>query len=185
MTQQEKEELNDLRRENQILKSKYQRMESETIDTRMDLEALLKHQKGRWIGFVLFTAATCIVGLILYSYSKVQDLSLSENFASNPINAINFSISTTIITFAGVLEFFLTIFTLRSGLITISELGTSSFARALARRRGVRNYPQAIKDTEQLLVLQYKELNEIRRDIGEISGRLKALEEKETPWYET
>lgn len=184
MNDNEKRELNELRRENQILQSKYQRMQSEILDSQMNLEALIKHKKGKWLGFFIYAVLTSVIGIVLYSYSQVQNDSLPERFSSNPLHVINFSLSTTILTFAGVLELFLVIFTIRAGLITIAELGTSSFAKRLAYSKGTINYPQAIQDSQQTLTMQYGELKEIKQDIESIKSRLDELEFLETPWYE-
>ena len=181
LTDQEASELRDLRLDAQRAKDIIHRYESELLSTELAITNLRKNKKGRWIGFVLFLTCFIIVAAIVVSYISVQYHSAGDTPLAG---ALNFSVSTTVLTFIYLVFGFLMIATIVSGVKTIAELGNSSSAVALARRFGLRNYPSELKEYEETYNTQIREIESYKMQAKEGAARLKELEAKETPWYE-
>lgn len=175
-------ELASLRRQNQILHRNLQRLESELFDTRLELESLNGHKRGRWVGFALILLATLLFGLILIPYLEFNATSLNSDNSDYVLNSLSFSVSTTALLFGGVLELGLIAWSIIQGSIVIAQLGSSSLARALSKMYRLVNYPEAIHFANARLSIQLSELDQLKKDIETIEPRLNELEFLETPW---
>ena len=182
LTSEEIKELSELRDNEIRYKEMIQRYESEVLDSEMNIRSIKRIKKGKWIGFVICCLIFIIFFAIVYFYAEVQNQSMGGD--NNLVNALGFSVSTTVIGFTMIVLVFVVICTIIIGLRTMMELGTSKASISLANRFGLPNYPSQLKLHQERLSIQVKELDRLKLRQKLDKERIEELASRERPWYE-
>lgn len=181
LTEKEQRELNELRHDSELLKGKIDMMEADIDDAIYAINCLNKWKKGRWVGFFVSLLVTIVCFGIEVFYLIIQGNAFpSQRITKN--DAIEFAVSTTVLSFFTVLLFVMVIVTIVIGFRVMMELGNSNMSRKLASSHMIKNYYNHIEGHLEKKNLLQKELFELKTQKKEIDRRLKELEKNETPW---
>lgn len=180
MTDSEKIELAELRRETGLLKDKIALLQNEIEDNQLAITNLDKWKKGRGTGFFIMIIVTVLFTLALFPYT---DIFITSFYApGSKSNAVGFSTSLTALTFGTLLLVVLLIITIITAIIAIAEAGNSFGARSLANLLNRKNYYNSVEPLLTAKQIMDKEMYELRAEIKDKSERLKYLESIEEPW---
>lgn len=182
MTEQEKEELRELRILSQRLKEQKVLLQNEIDDNTMAINNLKKWKKGRGIGFFVILTINLLFILSLFPQVNFWGVNSAER-GHNLNSTVTFALSSTSMLFAFGITIALSIFTILVGIKLVMELGSSRGAQVLAARFRKKNYYTEYNE----LIPKTKELADAMFDLStrkqETDRRLKELEAIETPWY--
>ena len=183
MTEAQETELNELRREEILLRETITKMESEWEDTQYEIRNIEKWKKGRWVPALISFILLCVSMGIMLVYAYIQDQSMGQRIGTKSA-AVEFSVSTTVMTFFILVLLVQALVTIYLLLKMMLELSSGRTSRNLAIRFNVRNYYNRIEGKLERENDQKKELIELRARKSRVSKRIQELEVEETPWYE-
>lgn len=183
LSEAQQKELNDLRHDSQMLKEKLKNIEVDLDNSKYEIMYLNKWKSGRWIGFAIMSVITAIGFYVEYFYVVVQGNSAATRLSSKAA-AIEFAVSSTVITFFTLLLAAISIFTIVIGIKMTLELSSSKGTRMLARNMGIKNYYNSAEYhiyKENALLREKFEMQGKKR---EADRRIAELEKDEEPWYQ-
>lgn len=184
MTQEEKAELRQVRIDLQIAKDKVHTIETDLHDNESRRDFLVYWKKGRWIGFVLPMFLCLFFWGVSYIYTEVM-LASSLGRYENNADTVSYSVGATLIIILGALSILFLIVTIIMGILLVMEVGSSPFAKGMAKLFRRKNYPTEIKKCREARVLLQKSLMQVKTEVKELAQRLQTLEAIEDPWEGT
>lgn len=183
MTEQQIQELRELRIAVQTREHQIDVLEMEKADVQMEISQLNRWKKGRWVGFAISLIPFVICIYIFASYADIQfesSLGRSQNYA----DVFAYSMSSTSILFAGLFLLISFLISLFLGIKLMTELGNSKSSRNFARNNLKKNYYNEIEECEFRENTVMRELIELKKMQADDNSRIAVLEKMESPWYE-
>lgn len=183
MTEQQIQELRELRIAVQTREHQIDVLEMEKEDVQMEINQLNRWKKGRWVGFAISLIPFVICIYTFASYANIQfesSLGRSQNYA----DVLAYSISSTSILFVGLFLIICFGTSLLLGIKLITELGNSRTCRNYARNHFKKNYYNEMEECKFRENTVMRELIELKKMQADDNSRILVLEKMETPWYE-
>ena len=181
MTDQQIQELKELRIAVQIRAHQIEILEMEKEDIQMEIAQLNRWKKGRWMGFAVSLIVFAICFNVFVFYEDVQfksSLGKSQFYG----DVLAYSVSTTSILFVGLFFLISIIVSLILGFKLMIELGNSKSCRNYARKHFKKNFYVEMEECECRENTVMRELIELRKAQADDKSRIAVLEKFETPW---
>ena len=183
MTEQQIQELRELRIAVQTREHQLDVLEMEKADVQMEIRQLNRWKKGRWVGFVLSLIAFVICTFAFVSYAEIQ-FEASVGRSQNYSDAFAYSVSSASILFAGLFLLISFLISLILGIKLMTELGNSKPTRNYARNSFKKNYYNEMEECESRENTVMRELIELKKIQADDKNRIAVLEKMESPWNE-
>ncbi len=182
LSEQEIQELSELRTTSQRLKEQINLVSSELEDNYMALNNLKKWKKNRYWGFSVCFVIYAIFLVLMFLNLDPTGISTAEKGLT--LNGtISYSIYSTTFIFSFILLLAISLFTIIVGLLLVMELGKSSFARKLAKTFGKKNYYTVYDEYAPQTKLLEESLQFLINERKNVTNKLEKLESREVPWY--
>lgn len=181
LTESEKQELKEVRIERQTLVEQIHILEIEKEDVQFEIRKLKEWKKGRWIGFIIALILFFITLGIMFSYSDFQFASSVER-GQNWLDALTFSISTTVMIYLSVFGVIFAGASIFFGIKTMLEVGNSKLARTIANNNYIKNYYNMMEDCEIKENGLIKAIIDLKNRAVKLQVREEQLEKNEIPW---